>query len=683
MRGPWLLVLGGLLAVPPAPADPPQPPDRLFWDGFDRFSREDWAGAQAQLWGAVRGLRELRGIRLRCGAECGLQGPGLEESVLSRAECLLGCERLQLGEPSRYRLTRDTERLFQRGLPYNYLQLTHYKLEELDEAAAAAFTFYVKNPHHEQIQDDIQRYKRMEQIQELSFRDLEQPQYQVVYTQAVSLLSEGKLRVGVRRLEESLKMYLLAMEDCRSLCEGTREQESETYRDVSEAISQYYMDILQCRQNCAKEPSLRMRVEHSTEDPLVSHLSLMLDAYSKLEDWEDAAEIARSLLVFHPQNETTRERLRGYEERLQGKSTGKLREAIALYVRRTLSEKRLLYYAMEHLNISFLDPDSWTPEEIIPESLRERVRKEQEDKKQRSGILPYEEVIVTLTPKEMNGTSRVTLDRVLNEEECSALMGLAQAAGGPGSGYRGRRSPHTPRERIQGLTVLRALQMAESGSVDVSHSRLYYRASERARLLAQSYFGMETMHFSYTHLVCRTAIMGEQEGRADLSHPVHADNCLLDPEEKECWREPPAYVHRDYSGLLYLNDDFEGGNLFFTELDATTVTAEVRPSCGRLVLFGAGGDNAHGVRAVTQGTRCAIALWFTKSAEHEEQEHSLAKDLMMGTESQTQSKESQSTGSGREASKTGRGTSATNEDPERPSGRRQKKRMSRKFEDEL
>lgn len=32
----------------------------------------------------------------------------------------------------------------------------------------------------------------------------------------------------------------------------------------------------------------------------------------------------------------------------------------------------------------------------------------------------------------------------------------------------------------------------------------------------------------------------------DLSHPVHADNCLLDPEGQECWKEPPAYVYRDY-----------------------------------------------------------------------------------------------------------------------------------------
>lgn len=38
---------------------------------------------------------------------------------------------------------------------------------------------------------------------------------------------------------------------------------------------------------------------------------------------------------------------------------------------------------------------------------------------------------------------------------------------------------------------------------------------------------------------------GDQEGRLDLSHPVHVDNCLLEPETKQCWREPPAFIHRD------------------------------------------------------------------------------------------------------------------------------------------
>jgi leucine proline-enriched proteoglycan (leprecan) len=37
-----------------------------------------------------------------------------------------------------------------------------------------------------------------------------------------------------------------------------------------------------------------------------------------------------------------------------------------------------------------------------------------------------------------------------------------------------------------------------------------------------------------------------------------------------------------------------------------------------VVGFGAGEENPHGVRAVTKGQRCAVALWFTLDPKHEE-----------------------------------------------------------------
>lgn len=113
-----------------------------------------------------------------------------------------------------------------------------------------------------------------------------------------------------------------------------------------------------------------------------------------------------------------------------------------------------------------------------------------------------------------------------------------------------------------------------------------------------------------------------------------------------------------HSALLYMNADFEGGEFIFTEMDAKTVTvsqcpflaelsyrnpirswdqtpsgalgprecrhgqcvppslpvslqASIKPKCGRMVSFSSGGENPHGVKAVTKGQRCAVALWFT------------------------------------------------------------------------
>ncbi|XP_018422862.1 PREDICTED: prolyl 3-hydroxylase 3 [Nanorana parkeri] len=612
--------------------------------------------------------------------ECGPRGSHLEELVLERADCLLRCERLQLGQPSLYRLTQETEKIFQRGSPYNYLQLAHYKLEELDEAAAAAFTFYTRNPHHEQIQDDVQRYQRMKGVQQQSLRDLEEPPYRTLFSEAMALLSEGKLASAVLKLEESLSACMSALRACRTLCEGTREREDQTHQEISEVIADYYTQVLQCKQRCILDLTLVPGSKRPTQDFIVSHLQSLHDTYDQLREWESAAETARSLLLFHPRNESLVKKLQIYDNKLGGKAGGKPRESIASLVRQTLAEKKLLYYAMENLDITFQDQDLWTPEDIIPESLRDRVRKEKAAAEEAGRDLPYEEVSVTLSPRQMNGTARVTLDGVLSKDECESLLSLVQEAEASGDGFRGRRSPHTHSEKIQSLTVLRALQMASARAVDTTQAHLFYYSGERARVLAQTYFETKPLHFSYSQLVCRTAIEGEQEGRTDVSHPVHADNCILDTEEKACWKETPAYIHRDYSAMLYLNDDFQGGDLFFTELDGTTVTAEVRPQCGRLVMYSSGGENAHGVRAVTRGRGCAIALWFTESAEHAEQERHQAKILVKGD---TNQQEQEETKTSRGARETTRSRISSNEDePEKPSGRQQR-RTARKIKDEL
>ncbi|KTG36062.1 hypothetical protein cypCar_00023156, partial [Cyprinus carpio] len=79
--------------------------------------------------------------------------------------------------------------------------------------------------------------------------------------------------------------------------------------------------------------------------------------------------------------------------------------------------------------------------------------------------------------------------------------------------------------------------------------------------------------------------------------------------------------------VLYLNDDFEGGDFFFADRDAKTVTAMVKPKCGRLVGFTSGPVNPHGVTAVTAGRRCALALWFTTEKQHRDMEREEAEEL--------------------------------------------------------
>lgn len=93
-------------------------------------------------------------------------------------------------------------------------------------------------------------------------------------------------------------------------------------------------------------------------------------------------------------------------------------------------------------------------------------------------------------------------------------------------------------------------------------------------------------------------------------------------------REDPAYTWRDYSAILYLNDDFDGGEFFFVEDWKRRVRSIIQPRCGRMVAFSAGGENLHGVRGIRNGKRCAVALWFTQDEKYLEYERVVADTVL-------------------------------------------------------
>ncbi|XP_044856486.1 prolyl 3-hydroxylase 3 [Mauremys mutica] len=653
-----LLLLLLALSAPGTSLFPPGsgrlvPYDLLYADGVRAYFARDWPRAAELLQRALHSYSQLlaarRGCQGRCRDEAGFAGPPAAPSwetrffdrVLQRAECLGECLGRRLGaEPSLHRASREIQEDFEQREPYNYLQVALFQLKKLDEAVSAAHTFFVANPQHLQMREDMEKYQRMAGVKLESFRDLQATLYWEAYETGVQHYNVDEYLQAAVKLEESLEEVLLALEDCRALCEGPQEDgtEEEMQPGLYEAIAAHYIQVLKCRQHCVLEVATKPGRVSATDDFIPSHLDLLQFAYDQVGNHALAAECAASYLLFYPSDELMLEKMKRYQAELGEGASITARENIQRYVQRSLMEKKLIYYAVEHLGGTFDDPDPWTPDELIPESLKQKHRENQEKQRlenldvgeqEQRGPFTFEGITVAMDSHQLNGSQRVVFDRVLTDSECKDILRLAKAAGGTGDGYRGRQSPHTPHERFEGLTVLKALQLAQDGTVNWRDATLLLHASEKSRKIVESYFTPgKRLHFSFTHLVCRTAVEGDQDGRMDLSHPVHADNCLLDPEGKECWREPPAYMYRDYSGILYLNDDFHGGDLFFTELDAVTVTAQVRPKCGKLVAFSSGGENPHGVWAVTRGRRCAIALWYTLSPEHAEQERMEAEELM-------------------------------------------------------
>ncbi|XP_056141731.1 prolyl 3-hydroxylase 3 [Lampris incognitus] len=647
------------------------PYDLLYYSGVRAYFSQEWDKAAELLEKSLSTKDALFRTRRRCHDDCAAAGQdrlaeldagagGLWDLWVldwaqQKAECLRFCVGRTVTPAGVLPVSSDIEYEFGTRNPYNFLQITYYKLGKLPKAASAAHTFFVANPSHLEMRNNIEKYRRMDGVTEDAFQDreIENEKHWALYNSALALEASSNWVHAVEKWKECVNETLRQTEECRVQCEVASQRLPEDrgvdgLGGVFEKAAALSLSLLSCRQSCVTQVATRPGRISAQEDFLPTQLEHLHIAQFKAGDLGGAVQTLRSLLLFYPSDTDSLGNLQFYYETLGGDTESQgtqPAQEIVQYVSRALQEKTLLYFGMENLDFDFVDPDLWTPEDIIPESLREAWRAEKEKLNEKmkegepqeemddsgfyaGGTVPQVGVTITMDDAALNGTNRVVLDGVMTQKECDTILQLATAAASAGDGYRGRRSPHTPHEKFEGLTVLRAAKLAQDGMVNQSDARLLHELGERVRVLLHSYFRSPSgLFFSFTHLVCRSAITGDQEGRLDLSHPVHVDNCLLEPETRSCWREAPAFTHRDLSAVLYLNDNFDGGELFFTNRDAKTITARVKPRCGRLAGFSAGPVNPHGVTAVTAGRRCALALWFTKEKLHKDVEREEAEAL--------------------------------------------------------
>ena len=61
-----------------------------------------------------------------------------------------------------------------------------------------------------------------------------------------------------------------------------------------------------------------------------------------------------------------------------------------------------------------------------------------------------------------------------------------------------------------------------------------------------------------------------------------------------------------YVGILYLNDNYVGGELYFPDHEI-----EIRPNPGSMYIFSGGTDNIHGVKEITDGVRYSLVSFWT------------------------------------------------------------------------
>jgi predicted 2-oxoglutarate/Fe(II)-dependent dioxygenase YbiX len=63
----------------------------------------------------------------------------------------------------------------------------------------------------------------------------------------------------------------------------------------------------------------------------------------------------------------------------------------------------------------------------------------------------------------------------------------------------------------------------------------------------------------------------------------------------------------DIATLIYINDDYEGGEIYFPDYDVS-----IKPQSGDLVCFPDNPSFIHGVRVIISGVRYTTPRWFTR-----------------------------------------------------------------------
>jgi len=142
------------------------------------------------------------------------------------------------------------------------------------------------------------------------------------------------------------------------------------------------------------------------------------------------------------------------------------------------------------------------------------------------------------------------------------------------------------------LSITEWQSQSELGSDSIHTPEMIEQNSKKIFSIMQEYVDevQRRVEFKFGRFLERTK-PGIRKWNPGESQDVHADG-----ETAAGW---PAYNYIvDYGSIIYLNDEYEGGELFFPKYNI-----HIKPNPGTLVFFPSTNMYAHGVTEVKEGFR--------------------------------------------------------------------------------
>jgi len=234
-----------------------------------------------------------------------------------------------------------------------------------------------------------------------------------------------------------------------------------------------------------------------------------------------------------------------------------------------------------------------------PTSLLTRLNQEQTDANRtgrarlRDGVLAPTAATVTITPDmdlDPEGFDFIYRPGFLSPAECALLVETADAlaarqaeAGIEDAFWRGR------------ILFFRDIAPERSGAAALMRDA-QRRVTERLR----TFYELTAPVLADTVQLVRW--------RQGMSMPPHADRANPDGSAH-------GMAFRDFASIVYLNDGYTGGELYFPRLDLL-----VRPAAGMLLAFTAGWHHEHGVTKVLTGDRLTMPAFYTFDASRRDRD---------------------------------------------------------------
>jgi hypothetical protein len=73
---------------------------------------------------------------------------------------------------------------------------------------------------------------------------------------------------------------------------------------------------------------------------------------------------------------------------------------------------------------------------------------------------------------------------------------------------------------------------------------------------------------------------------------------------------------REFTSVMYLNDNFEGGETIILKENSNEIEYKCKPQKGSVLIFKSDESCLHGVNKIEKGERLVLSMWFTKNPKY-------------------------------------------------------------------